>query len=135
MSKEVKKVGLALLVGVAAGYALGILTAPKSGKETRNDIKETGSKAYKAAEIKLKGSYEDLSAVIARATEQTKKFSLKSREQLDSLLASAHDAQGRVMQLIASVRSGDATKELLEDTIVAAEVAKDKLQDFIAEKK
>jgi gas vesicle protein len=135
MAKDVKNVGLALVVGLAAGYALGVLTAPKSGKETRGDIKEAGSKAYKAAEVRLKGSYEDLSDVIAKASTQTKKLSKKGHAELDLLLAAAHDAQGRVKQLITSVRSGDATNEQFEDVVIAAQVAKDELQDFIAEKK
>lgn len=135
MNKDTKNLGIALIAGLAAGYALGILTAPKSGKETRGDLKEAGSKAYKAAEVRLKGSYEDLSDVIAKAGKQTKKLSTKGREELDVLLAAAHDAQGRVKQLIASVRRGDATPEQLEDVVVAAQVAKDELSDFISDKK
>lgn len=135
MGKDVKNVGMALIVGLSAGYALGILTAPKSGKDTRDDLKEVGSKAYKAAEARLKGSYEDLSEVIANASRQTKKLGAKGRAELDDLLAAAHDAQGRVKQLITSVRRGDATEDQFEDVVKAAQVAKDKLEDFIADKK
>jgi gas vesicle protein len=134
MNKDVKNVGIALIAGLAAGYALGVLTAPKSGKETRSDIKDAGAKAYKIAEARLKNTYEDLSEVIANAGEQAKKLNKKGREELDVLLAAAHDAQGRVKQLITSVRKGDVTEELFEDTVVAAQVAKDELQDFISEK-
>lgn len=134
MNKDVKNVGIALIAGLAAGYALGVLTAPKSGKETRNDIKEASAKAYKIAEARLKNTYEDLSEVIANAGEQAKKLNKKGREELDVLLAAAHDAQGRVKQLITSVRSGDVTEEQFEDTVIAAQVAKDELQDFISEK-
>lgn len=135
MAKDVKNIGIALIAGLAAGYALGVLTAPKSGKETRDDIREAGSKAYKAAEARLKGSYEDLSGVIAKAGHQTKKLSKKGHEELDGLLAAAHDAQGRVKQLITSVRRGDATEEQYEDVVIAAQVAKDELEDFISDKK
>ena len=45
MSKK-GKFGLGLLLGAAVGAVAGILTAPKSGKETREDIKR------KASEIK-----------------------------------------------------------------------------------
>ena len=39
--KEKKKSGLGKVVaGAAIGVGLGVLFAPKSGKETRNDIKE-----------------------------------------------------------------------------------------------
>jgi gas vesicle protein len=134
MNKDVKNVGIALIAGLAAGYTLGVLTAPKSGKETRNDIKEAGTKAYKMAEARLKNTYEDLSDVIASAGEQAKKLNKKGKEELDVLLAAAHDAQGRVKQLITSVRNGDVTEELFDNTVIAAQAAKDELQDFISKK-
>ena len=40
MSKEVSGL-FSFILGVTAGVALGILFAPKSGEETREDIKET----------------------------------------------------------------------------------------------
>lgn len=40
MSKEVSGL-FSFILGVTAGVALGILFAPKSGDETREDIKET----------------------------------------------------------------------------------------------
>lgn len=51
------KFAIGALIGVAAGFITGILTAPKSGKETRQDIKEASAKAKdvaveKAAEVK-----------------------------------------------------------------------------------
>ena len=135
MNKETKNLGIAIIAGLAAGYALGLLTAPKSGKETREDIKVAGTKAYRAAEAQLKNVYEDLSDLIAKASAQGKKLGAKGREELDDLLAAAHDAQGRVKQLITSVRRGDATDGELEDAVAAAEVAKDELRTFMAEEK
>jgi gas vesicle protein len=50
----VKKLPIAALIGAAAGLVAGVLTAPKSGKETREDIKnkaeELKQKAVKAAD-------------------------------------------------------------------------------------
>ena len=34
------KFALGALIGVAAGFVAGVLTAPKSGKETRDDLKQ-----------------------------------------------------------------------------------------------
>ena len=50
------KFALGALVGAAAGVVAGVLTAPKSGKETRADIKR------KAGEIK-----EDATEVVDKA--------------------------------------------------------------------
>jgi len=46
MSKDTgKKVALGALIAASVGYVAGVLTAPKSGKETRQDIKNTGRKS------------------------------------------------------------------------------------------
>jgi gas vesicle protein len=43
------KFAIGALLGAAAGFVAGILTAPKSGKETREDIKDTAVKAKNTA--------------------------------------------------------------------------------------
>ncbi|MBL4932197.1 YtxH domain-containing protein [Clostridium paridis] len=48
-----KKVTLGAAAGVTAGVVGGILLAPKSGKETRNDIKEGYSKANENIKLKV----------------------------------------------------------------------------------
>ena len=54
MDKRVKKFAIGTVIAAAAGYVAGLLTAPKSGKETREDIKNTAVKTYKVAEKELK---------------------------------------------------------------------------------
>lgn len=48
-----KKV-MTVLGAAVAGFAAGILTAPKSGKETREDLKKKAKEAQKVAEKKAK---------------------------------------------------------------------------------
>ena len=53
------KIALGALIGAAAGFVAGILTAPKSGKETREDIKNVANDAKdkavkKAGEVRRK---------------------------------------------------------------------------------
>ena len=38
--------GLGLLAGVVAGIVIGVLYAPKSGEETRNDLNEKVKRAW-----------------------------------------------------------------------------------------
>lgn len=50
---KTNKLALGAIVGAAVGIAAGILTAPKSGKETRDDIKQkAGDAKRKAASTK-----------------------------------------------------------------------------------
>ena len=69
----VKKLGLkamatGALIAAGAGYLAGILTAPKSGKETRRDI----SKARSDSEKQLKKLHSDLNGLIKEAETKTK---------------------------------------------------------------
>ena len=45
MSKRSRNFALGTAVAAAVGYLAGVLSAPKSGKETRKDIARTASKA------------------------------------------------------------------------------------------
>lgn len=83
-----KKV-LAIIGAAAAGFAAGILTAPKSGKETRKDLKKKASK--------LKADTEKV-AVKATAVAKDSVDSLKvgSRKVGDAVTETAKDVKGNV---------------------------------------
>ena len=58
-AKKDKKGGkffLGAVIGAIAGGIAGILTAPKSGKETQADIKKGGEKLAKKAQQVVKGA-------------------------------------------------------------------------------
>lgn len=54
MSKKSNLAIGAIIVGTAAGFIAGILTAPKSGKDTRSDIKSKASELKGDAESVVK---------------------------------------------------------------------------------
>jgi len=56
-----RKKGIGILLALFIGYIIGILTAPKSGKEMREDIKGTMNK-----------SKEKMSDVVDKAVDKTK---------------------------------------------------------------
>lgn len=75
MSKEVSGL-FSFILGVTAGVALGILFAPKSGKETREDIKETiDNLKYKVDDLYHKG--------VLKTTELYEKGKEKTSDFLD----------------------------------------------------
>lgn len=83
------KKALAIIGAAAAGFAAGILTAPKSGKETRKDLKKKASK--------LKADTEKV-AVKATAVAKDSVDSLKvgSRKVGDAVTETAKDVKGNV---------------------------------------
>jgi gas vesicle protein len=132
MSKvDGKKAALGVAVAAAVGYVAGILTAPKSGKETREDIKNTTEKAYKNAEEKLKSAYEDLGETIDKAVTKAKDLGSRQKKELDKLIDIASDAQDKARQMLRAVRKGEADDRDLKKALDSANKAKDHLTKFI----
>lgn len=67
-----------LIIGGVAGLALGILYAPKSGKETRQQITDSTEELLNKARIQ----YEDTRKKIAWLVEDKKESVLKTKEKL-----------------------------------------------------
>jgi gas vesicle protein len=71
------------LVGAVVGAAAGVLFAPKSGRETREDIKETAL-AIKDSALE---AYEDASAAVERKVREIKKLGKKiNKEKYDEIV-------------------------------------------------
>lgn len=75
------------LWGAIAGLITGILIAPKSGKETRQDVKETLGKLKNDISEKLSGlsevtkdSYDDVINEVVDAYEREKSFPRKTQK-------------------------------------------------------
>jgi len=61
---------LATLFGIAAGAIGGLLLAPKSGKETREDLKKLVMRLTKEVEGTVKSTKEKVEEVFGQATDQ-----------------------------------------------------------------
>ncbi len=56
------KLAIGALIGAAAGLVAGMLTAPKSGKETRADIKDKAAELKRKAEVRTDEVAHDVKA-------------------------------------------------------------------------
>lgn len=102
-----KKLGLGIVLGAIGGVVAGILTAPKSGKETREDIKKKAIEAKGSAERKLKEAHKELGKVSDDAKARAKNLQGKAQEEMNSLGDKADELKDRVKAAITSVKSGD----------------------------
>ena len=66
-SSSTTKVVGALVLGAAAGAALGVLFAPKKGSETRQDIADNAKKMSKNLKNKFEGQVDNLKNQVAKA--------------------------------------------------------------------
>jgi gas vesicle protein len=130
-----KKVATAAVLGLAIGYAAGLLTAPKSGKETRDDISDASQKAYNQMQKKLRSLNSELSDAIEQAKSQMGSLKKRSRDDLAGLIDSAQKAQAKVTKLIRSMHRGTASGEDVEEAIASAKEARDELEKFIGDEK
>jgi gas vesicle protein len=132
MSKtDGKSVIAAVVIGAAAGYVAGILTAPKSGKETRADIKNVTDKYVADAQAKLQSIREDLSSLIEEASDKAKLYSDKGKKEVAALVEKAKSAQVKAKTVLGAVKNGEAEDKDLQKALNDANNAKDHLAEYL----
>jgi gas vesicle protein len=134
MKSTTKRFALTTLVAAAAGYVTGILTAPKSGKETRQDIKDTTEKTVREAEKQLKKLHTELSDVLGQAKEHAEKLKGQAREEFESVVKTAHTTKEKARQILSAVHEGDATDKDLKKAVKDAQKAVDHLKSFLTKR-
>ena len=83
MSEESKSYGLAwFLAGLGVGALVGILYAPKSGKETREDIASGARESAEYLRARTREAAENVSAIVDRGKEQVNAFVDRGKEQV-----------------------------------------------------
>jgi gas vesicle protein len=120
----------ALFVGLA-GYVAGLLTAPKSGKETRQDIKEATARGAREAERQLKRLHTELNDVIAEASDKADKLSGKAREEMDVAVHATRVAKEKAREILTAVHEGKADDKELDKAVKEARKASDHLKSFL----
>lgn len=124
-----KKFGLGIIIGGLIGVIAGILTAPKSGKETRADLKKKAYEVKGSVERKLKEAYKELDGLSRQLKSQAQELKGKAKTELDDLSQKADDLKGRVKAAITSIKSGDDEDDeaTLDQLLKDLQALKDKI--------
>ena len=77
------KFAIGALLGAAAGLVAGLLTAPKSGKETREDIKKHADKVYGEIEKTGKDTLHNAEDAVEKVKEQADDFRGRTERAID----------------------------------------------------
>lgn len=131
MDKRAKKFAIGAVVAAAAGYVAGILTAPKSGKETREDIKETAVRTYTAAEKELKVLHTELSKLMTEARKKVGELQGAAQKNLDKAVEVAQGAKDKARDLLSAAHEGKAEDKDLSAAVKDAQKAVDHLKSFL----
>ena len=101
-SGNTAKVVGALVLGAAAGAALGVLFAPKKGSETRQDIADNAKKMSKNLKNKFKGQVDDLKDQVAKAEKFLEKNASSIKDNVEDRIA---DAKSNLEDRVSSAKN------------------------------
>lgn len=131
MSKRERNFAVGAIIAAGIGYVAGILTAPKSGKETRQDIKNVALEVKKEAEAKLKVLSAELSKLIAEGTERLTVLAGKAKAELEQAIKRAQEAKQKVHEVLSAIHEGEADDADLEKAVKEANKALEHLKTFV----
>ncbi len=126
-----KKLAVGALIGAAAGFITGVLTAPKSGKETRDDIKNTANKVKRDAEKQLKQLYADLNDLVTKVSANLKQKGTTAQAEISTAIDGAKQSQQKVKEIISAIKNGETSEPELKKAIKDAEKSKKHLAKYL----
>lgn len=125
-----RNIAVGALIAGAAGYVAGILTAPKSGKETRADIADKAGDLKQAAAEEIAQLQVELKDLLGKAKTETIALSGKARTEFNEAVAKAKDAQNKLTILLKAVKAGEAEDPELNKAIKQAKAASKNLSKY-----
>lgn len=131
MKDSTKKLALGAVIAGAVGYVAGILTAPKSGKETRQDIKETASRVIAEAEKRLKSLHTELASLLVQARAVAETLSGKAKVELEKAMVNGAATKEKARELLSAAHEGTAEDKDLEKAVKEATKAVEHLRTFL----
>jgi gas vesicle protein len=127
-----KKWALGAIIAGIAGYLAGILTAPKSGKETRQDIKDTAQKAISEAEKELKKLHTQMTDLLGQAKQKVDTLKGNAQKELQTAMDKTAVAKEKARELLSAVHEGnDADDKDLRKAINEANQAIEHLKVYM----
>jgi gas vesicle protein len=125
-----KKIALGAAVAGVVGYLGGILTAPKSGKETRKQLAEEAEGVKESTEEQLSKANDDLKVLLKDTKTKTVALSAQAREEFNEAVIRAKDAQNKTSAALKAMKAGEAEDPELNKAVKQARQAAKNLGKF-----
>lgn len=129
MDRSSKRWAVGALLAALVGYIAGILTAPKSGRETREDIRRAAQNGMVEAEKKLKKLHTQMATLINEAKEQIESLSGTAKKDLQAAIDKAAVAKEKAREMLSALHEGDAQDDELKKAIKEADKALERLMN------
>jgi gas vesicle protein len=131
MNKNFKRLALGTFIAGAAGYVAGLLTAPKSGKATREDIKTAADNTISETERQLKKLHTELTELLDETKKRGKDVSGKAKSEVDDLTVMATAAKQKAREILSAIHEGDAENKDLQKAMTEATKAVKHLKSYL----
>lgn len=125
-----RKIALGSAVAGLAGYLAGVLTAPKSGQQTRKDIIRKAENIKDDTEGQLIDLNDELKDLIKNTKVKTVALSSSARAEFNEAVVRAKDAQNKTAQVLKAAKAGEATDPDLNKAVKQARLAVKNLGKF-----
>lgn len=129
--KLFKIFALGSALSAVAGYLTGLMTAPKSGQELREELKQTNAKNLSDLQRDLNNLNQELDSVIKKADLKKTELTEKAGQELQGLVEKTQAAEAKVQEIVEAVRSGDANDEDLKRALKNSKSALEHLKDYL----
>ncbi len=131
MRKRGNSVALGALLVAGIGYVAGVMTAPKSGRETRKDIQRAALKAKSEAEHKLKDLHSELTQLIDESLKKGKNLKQTAKNELVDALSTAQVTKEKARELLSALHEGEADDKDLQKAIKEVKASIDHIKKYL----
>ena len=131
--KHDKSKGLAIgaAIGAVAGVVTGILFAPKSGKETRRDIKESATSATEKVQEEISKLETEAKELISKGEEKAKTLSGNASNVAKKHVDEVKHYSSNVATVVKSLKAGKADDKDLDEAIKKLKEARNTLKTYL----
>jgi gas vesicle protein len=129
--QAIKRTALTGALAAVAGYVAGLLTAPKSGEETRDDIRSAADHGRQEAQDDLKKAQVELESAIKDAKTNSAKLGKKAQAELNDLLDKAKDSKDKGLEVLTALKAGEAEDKDLQRALRNANIALKSLRKYL----
>jgi gas vesicle protein len=126
-----KKVAIGTSIAAVAGYVAGLLTAPKRGQDTRDDILDVAEKGKVDLEKEFKGISREIGHVVRDAKKKSVKVNKKGQAEIRTMVEKSLDNKEKLREVISAIHDGSAEDEDLKRAVKNANSAIEHLKDYI----
>lgn len=118
-------------LAAVAGYLAGILTAPKSGKQTRRAIKTDAKKGVKLAEEEVKNIHSELDMAVDDLKSRGSKAGKLTAKEVSELVDKAKTGKAKTQEVLTAFKKGEAKDEDLNKAVIQAKRAVKNISKYI----